>query len=330
VKLTNDFDCQKRGLIKDEQVALEVAAHQLYKDGVDILHPIGGDDTNTTAADLAAYLRRVGYDLTVVGLPKTIDNDIHPIRQSLGAWTAAEQGAIYFEHVVNEQSANPRTLIIHEVMGRDCGWLTAYTARLYRERLLARKFLPGLGFPRAKLDIQAVYLPELDFDIESEARRLRGVMDEQDCVNVFVSEGACVERIVSQLEARGERVPRDAFGHCKLDAVNVGQWFSKQFAQLLGAEKALVQKSGYFARSGPANAEDLRLIQGMVDHAVECALNGVSGVVGHDEDKQDELRAIEFSRVRGAKRFDPATTWFAELLSEIHQPTPGATLRRAS
>ena len=53
--------------------------------------------------------------LTVVGLPKTIDNDVYPIKQSLGAMTAAQQGAIFYENVVNEHSANPRMLIVHEV-----------------------------------------------------------------------------------------------------------------------------------------------------------------------------------------------------------------------
>src|SRR5690606_31518983 len=73
VKLTNVKDCVKRGLVKEGESPLEVAARQLAKDGVTILHTIGGDDTNTTAADLAAYLKTNGYQLTVVGLPKTID-----------------------------------------------------------------------------------------------------------------------------------------------------------------------------------------------------------------------------------------------------------------
>jgi pyrophosphate--fructose-6-phosphate 1-phosphotransferase len=68
---------------------LQAAADRLTADGVDILHTIGGDDTNTTAADLAAFLASSGHSLTVVGLPKTIDNDIIPVRQSLGAWTAS-------------------------------------------------------------------------------------------------------------------------------------------------------------------------------------------------------------------------------------------------
>ncbi|MFZ5889666.1 MAG: pyrophosphate--fructose-6-phosphate 1-phosphotransferase [Myxococcota bacterium] len=320
VKLTNVADCVKRGLVREGQNPLEVAAQQLTKDGVTILHTVGGDDTNTTAADLAAYLAKHGYRLTVVGLPKTIDNDVYPIRQSLGAWTAAEQGAIYFENIVNEHSANPRMLIVHEVMGRNCGWLTAYTAKMYRERLMHPDFLPGFNLARSHKDLDAVYVPEMDFDIAAEAKRLRAVMDEQDCVNVFVSEGACVEQIVQEMSAKGESVPRDAFGHYKLDAVNVGQWFSKQFAKLLGAEKALVQKSGYFARSAAANADDLRLIHSMVDHGVECGLRGESGVVGHDEDNGGRLRAIEFPRVKGGKPFDIETPWFSEMLKDIRQP----------
>ena len=79
----------------------------MQRDGITILHTIGGDDTNMTAADLAKYLAQNGYDLTVVGLPKTVDNDVVPIRQTLGAVTAAEQGAIFFENVVNEATATP-------------------------------------------------------------------------------------------------------------------------------------------------------------------------------------------------------------------------------
>lgn len=85
VKLTNVKDCVKRGLVREGEDPLKVAADQLVKDGVDVLHTIGGDDTSLTAADLAAYLAKNDYNLTVVGLPKTIDNDVYPIAQSLGA-----------------------------------------------------------------------------------------------------------------------------------------------------------------------------------------------------------------------------------------------------
>src|ERR1043165_6819423 len=66
VKLTNVKDCVKRGLVREGQDPLKVAAEQLVRDGVDVLHTIGGDDTNTTAADLAAYLGKNNYKLTVI------------------------------------------------------------------------------------------------------------------------------------------------------------------------------------------------------------------------------------------------------------------------
>jgi diphosphate-dependent phosphofructokinase len=320
VKLTNVKDCVKRGLVQEGENPLEVAANQLTKDGVTILHTIGGDDTNTTAADLAAYLKKNNYALTVVGLPKTVDNDVIPIRQSLGAYTAAEQGAVFFENVVNEQSTSSRMLVIHEVMGRNCGWLTAATARVYRERLLSLDFLPTLNLSRHHKDIDAVYIPEMAMDIAAEAKRLKSVMDRKDSVNIFVSEGAGVDAIIAEMQARGEEPARDAFGHVRLDSINVGDWFGKQFGKLVSADKTLVQKSGYFARSAAANAADLELINSMVLLAVDNALAGVSGVMGHDEEQSDALRAIEFPRIKGGKPFDIDTPWFVQMLREIGQP----------
>ncbi|MCC9643579.1 pyrophosphate--fructose-6-phosphate 1-phosphotransferase [Rhodopirellula sp. JC740] len=320
VKLTNVADCVKRGLVSEGQDPLKVAAERLQSDGVDVLHTIGGDDTNTTAADLAAYLAKHDYQLTVVGLPKTIDNDVIPIKQSLGAWTAAEEGAKFFENVVGEHNANPRMLIVHEVMGRNCGWLTAATAAKYRERLQNLNFLPEMGLSQERRDVHGVYVPEMGFDLEEEAKRLRAIMDEIDCVNIFISEGAGVETIVKEMESRGESVPKDAFGHYKLDAVNPGKWFGKQFADMLGAEKTLVQKSGYFSRAAAANPEDIALIGRCAQKAVECAMQGIGGVVGEDEDQDNELRAIEFERIAGGKPFNIDASWFGELLSQMGQP----------
>ena len=321
VKLTNVADCVKRGFVAEGQNPLAVAAERLSTDGVDVLHTIGGDDTNTTAADLAAYLAEHAYALTVVGLPKTIDNDVAPIVQTLGALSAAEHGARFFEHFVFEGTANPRSLLIHEVMGRNCGWLTAATARSYRQRLAQRasSLAPAFGVDAGYLDIDAVYVPESSVDIATEAKRLRSVIDRKGTANVFVSEGAGVADIVKEILAAGGEVDRDAFGHVRLDKVNVGGWFSNKFAGLVGAEKAQVQKSGYFARSGPANDEDLALIASMVAVALTSARAGVSGVIGHDEERGGELRAIEFLRIKGGKQFDPSTPWFVEMLGEIGQ-----------
>ncbi len=319
VKLSNVEDCVKRGLVRPGQNPLHVAAEQLNRDGVDVLHTIGGDDTNTAAGELAAYLRSNGYQLTVVGLPKTIDNDVVPIRQSLGAFTAAEQGALYARNIIAEHSSNPRMLIVHEVMGRNCGWLTAATALAHHQWVEDAPFAEWLENSAARWDVHAVFVPERPFDIAEEAKRLRATMDAQDGVNLFISEGAGVSEIVGAMEEAGEAVPRDPFGHVQLDKINPGQWFAKQFAAALGAEKVLVQKSGYFSRSARANDADLALIRRCTDYAVDAALRGQSGVVGEDEGYGNELRAIEFERIVGGKAFDISLPWFTGLLRDIGQ-----------
>ncbi len=321
VKLTNVDDCVKRGLVKEGEIPLKVAADQLVADDVHILHTIGGDDTNTTAADLAAYLHENDYELTVVGLPKTVDNDVYPIVQTLGAWTAAEQGARFFRNVANENTTSMRQLIIHEVMGRHCGWLTGRTAYDYRQSLHDYDWMPEALLHQIRWDVDAVWVPELGVDMDSEVERLANRMDENDSVNIFLSEGAGVDAIVAEIErTTGKPVPRDAFGHVRLDEVNVGQWFAKELKNKLGAEKVLVQKSGYFARSAAPNKQDLDLILKSCAHAARSALDGVSGVAGLDEDNGGEMRTIEFPRIKGGKPFDYGQSWFTTMLEEIGQP----------
>ena len=326
VKLTNVKDCVKRGLVAEGENPLKVAADQLVKDGVDVLHTIGGDDTNTTAADLAEYLAKNNYPLIVVGLPKTIDNDVYPIKQSLGAWTAAEEGAKFFLNVVKENSANPRALTIHEVMGRNCGWLTYKTALYYRKMLKSMKsrgqFLDAFGLTMGRQDVHAVYVPESKINFDAEAKRLLPIMDKWDAVNIFVSEGAGVKDIIADMRRHGEEVPLDAFGHPRLDKVNVGQYVGKKLGALLNAEKVQVFKSGYFARSAAPSKKDLRLIEKCARKAVECALTGVSGVVGPDENAAAKIRACEFSRIKGGKPFNVRKGSFRKMLGEIGQPYP--------
>ncbi|MBK8470203.1 MAG: pyrophosphate--fructose-6-phosphate 1-phosphotransferase [Candidatus Phosphoribacter sp.] len=319
VKLTNAKDLIKRGLVKEGENPLHVAAERLKADGVDVLHTIGGDDTNTTAADLAAYLHSEGYELTVVGLPKTIDNDIVPIRQSLGALTAAKEASIFAQNVLAEHGSNPRMLIIHEVMGRGCGWLTGKAASDYQAWHAEQEWVPSFGLSPERWAIHAVYVPEMHIDLDAEAARLEQIMDEVGCVNIFLSEGAGVPDIVAAMEAAGQEVPRDPFGHVKLDMINPGQYFARQFADRLRAEKTMVQKSGYFSRSAKASAEDLTLIASMCGKAFEAAVASTAGVVGHDEERGDELRAIEFPRIAGHKAFDTSVDWFQDVLSRTGQ-----------
>ena len=95
--------------------------------------------------------------------------------------------------------------------------------------------------------------------------------------------------------------------------------FARQFAADLAADKVLVQKSGYFSRSAAANSADLALIGECTRYAVDAALRGESGVVGQDEERGGELRAIEFERIAGGKAFDVSVPWFTDLLRDLGQ-----------
>jgi len=319
VKLTNTEDCVKRGFIQKGQNPLDVAAKQLVNDNVTILHTIGGDDTNTMAASLVEILKKKGIDLTVVGLPKTVDNDVYPIFQTLGASTAAEQSAIFFENISNENTTSHRQLIIHEIMGRNCGWLTAASAKVYRERLNKKIFLPEFLISKERWDIDAIYLPETQFDFNKEVNRLKQNMNLNDSVNIFLSEGAGIETIIKEKENSGEQIQKDAFGHIRLDSINPGNWFAEKFGERLEADKILVQKSGYFARSAPSNNEDLNLIKNSASIAVESALNGKSGVIGLDTDNKNKLGLIDFYKIKGGKPFDINIDWFQNMLTDIGQ-----------
>ena len=86
----------------------------------------------------------------------------------------------------------------------------------------------------------------------------------------------------------------------------------------------MVQKSGYYSRAAAANDADLALIKQCTDLAVDSALRGEPGVIGHDEENGDVLSVIAFDRIKGGKPFDIGQDWYLELLTEIGQPAPVA------
>ena len=163
----------------------------------------------------------------------------------------------------------------------------------------------------------AIDFPEEEIDFDKECERLNNVMNTHDCVNIFLCEGAGMSTIISETEKEGGQVLRDAFGHVRLDDLNPGQWFAKQFAKRLKANKVLVQKSGYFSRSAKANQKDLDLIFEVADFAVESAIIGISGVVGWDEDNNNKLSCIDFKRIKGGKPFNTNSNWYKKMMQEI-------------
>tara|TARA_B110000263_G_C15299376_1_gene507176 strand:- start:778 stop:1983 length:1206 start_codon:yes stop_codon:yes gene_type:complete len=321
VKLTNKDDCVNKKLIKNNQDPLDVAATQLIKDKIDILHPIGGDDTNTTARDLSNFINSKGLDITIVGIPKTIDNDIFPVKRSLGADTAADAGSIYFENIVNENNMSDFHLIIHEIMGRNSGWLAARTADLYYKRLDSKENQlinsKAMSFYNSRrLDIHALYIPEKKIDFNIEIPRLEKIIKNVGCLNIFVSEGAFLKEISSELEAKDNTIDRDAFGHIKLDSIDTGRWLSKFLSKRMRVDKTLIQKSGYFSRSSAPNKHDLNYIFRICDFGFKEAIKGRSGLAAEDQ-RTNQLSCIDFNEIKGNKDLDTKSDWFRVLNNRI-------------
>ena len=323
VKLTNAKDCVKRGLVKEGEDPLKVAAERLVADGVDVLHTIGGDDTNTTAADLAAYLAEHDYELTVVGLPKTIDNDVVPIRQSLGADTAAEKGARFAKNVVAEHNASTA----HADRPRGHG---------PQLRLADRRHRPQV--PRVARQRGVAAGDRADQGGVGRARRLRarGRLRHRgrgrppaarswtrSAASTSSSPRAPASPTSSPRWSRpARRSPATRSATSGSSGSTPAHGSASSSPTCSSAEKVLVQKSGYFSRSAAANAFDLRPDQ--VDDRPRRRLRA-RGQAGRHRPRRGErrrARAIEFDRIKGGKPFDITQDWFTELLAGIGQPAP--------
>ena len=319
VKLTNAADCVKRGLVAEGRDPLQAAADRLTADGVDVLHTIGGDDTNTTAADLAAYLR---------------EQRIRPHR-----------GRAAQDH---RQRRDPDPAVARRLDRRRAGRALrpehhrraqlrpadADRARGHGPQLRLADGGDGPGLPQvarrqaqfagdrpensAAWDVHGVYVPEAPFDLQAEAERLGGD-GRVGSVNLFISEGAGVGEIVAEMERVRRGGPARPLRPRPARQDQPGPVVRQAVRRELGAEKVLVQKSGYFSRSAAANAADLALIRRCTDYAVDARCGASRAWSAQDEERGGELRAIEFERIEGGKAFDTSAPWFTGLLREIGQ-----------
>ncbi|MGA7341196.1 MAG: 6-phosphofructokinase [Terracidiphilus sp.] len=104
---------------------LEAAIGRLQNDGVHILYVIGGDGSMSCAHALWHYARRKGYELSVVGIPKAMDNDILWVWQSFGFLSAVEEARQAILHMHTEVSSNPRVGIV-QLFGSDSGFIASH------------------------------------------------------------------------------------------------------------------------------------------------------------------------------------------------------------
>ena len=187
---------------QEGQDPLHVAAEQLTADGVDVLHTIGGDDTNTTAADLAAYLHENDYELTVVGLPKTIDNDVVPdpaVARRLDRRRAGR--GLRPEH---HRRAHLEPADAHRPRGHGPQLRLAdrgHRARRTTSWVAEQDFVPASATTRAAGTSTRSSCPSARSTSTPRPTGCAPSWTSIGCVNVFLSEGAGVAEIVAEMEA---------------------------------------------------------------------------------------------------------------------------------
>lgn len=163
---------------------------------------IGGNDSMDTAAKLTAYAKIIGSDVRIVGIPKTIDNDLICTDHTPGFGSAAKYIATSILEMAHDTFIYElQSVTIAEIMGRDAGWLTAASA-------LARNKYNDTP--------QLIYLPEVAFSFENFLRDVREKLRNRNNILIAVSEGI---RDKSGEYISCSKSSRDIFGHSQLSGV---------------------------------------------------------------------------------------------------------------
>ncbi|MFU8792913.1 MAG: 6-phosphofructokinase [Acholeplasmataceae bacterium] len=161
----------------------------------------GGNDSMDTCNKISKYFKNAGFDCNVMGVPKTIDNDLNVTDHSPGYASAAKYVATTFMELYHDAVVyDIEQVTIVEVMGRNAGWLTAASA-------LAQAKGQGPDL---------IYLPEVPFDIETFFAQVDEVLKARGNVIVAVSEGIKTKEGKYIPELYQENIKKDAFGHAQL------------------------------------------------------------------------------------------------------------------
>mgnify|MGYP002535010480 FL=1 len=222
---------------------------------------IGGNDSMDTVAKVSAYARKCGYDICVIGVPKTIDNDVTGTDHTPGYGSAAKYIAASVREMLRDCAVYtvPAVTIV-EIMGRDAGWLTAAAA------------LPGADGGDAP---DLIYLPERTFSFEAFFRDVRAALERHPNVMVAVSEGLRCEdgRYVGESAQSGAA---DVFGHKYLSGT--GKALEIAVKEEIGCKVRSVELN-ILQRCAAhiASKTDLEESVAVGRAAVEAAADGVSG-----------------------------------------------------
>ncbi|MCI9587463.1 MAG: 6-phosphofructokinase [Oscillospiraceae bacterium] len=214
----------------------------------------GGNDSMDTCNKISKYMMRVGYECRVMGVPKTIDNDLFGTDHCPGFASAAKYIATSCMEVYRDaQVYDTGMIVIMEIMGRHAGWLTAASA-------LAN--IDGTG-------PDLIYLPETDFSMEQFIADVKRVYNEKGCCMVAVSEG--IHYADGSFVSEAQTSATDGFGHAQLGglASTLADVVKKETgAKVRGIELSLLQRCGAHLASRTDYEESILAGRAAVENAV--------------------------------------------------------------
>ncbi len=237
----------------------ETIRRNLEKHDIGAFFYIGGNDSMDTVDKLSAYFAQVGCDIKVMGVPKTIDNDLEETDHTPGYGSAAKFVATSMLEMIRDCSVyDLKSVLIVEIMGRDTGWLTAAAA------------LPHLLGEEAP---HLVYLPEIPFSAEKFVADVRKVQERHNTVIVAVSEGVELDNLD---EFQSGKV--DNFGHKYLSGI--GRCLETLVQNEIGCKVRSVELNILQRCAAHVAAEtDLCEAEGVGAAAVAAAAAGKTGLM---------------------------------------------------
>ncbi len=279
-------------------VHIPAAVDNLVRLKIDMLFTIGGDGTQRGGRELFEEARRRGHPLAVVGVPKTIDNDIPYVSRTFGYLTAVEEAARILACAHTECHSVHNGISLVKLMGREAGFIAA-------------------GAAVASQDVNFVLIPEIPFKLEGEGGFLAALKTrllKRRHALIVVAEGAGQHL----LDSRDERDPS---GNLKLK--DIGLYLRQQIESYFKAEGVPIVfryfDPSYLIRSVPADAEDAILCDSFARNAAHAAMAGRTGVViglVHDQFVHVPIELLSGQH----KRLDPAGPMWRTVVAATGQP----------
>lgn len=253
---------------------------QLKKYNIGYFFYIGGNDSMDTVDRLSKYITMNNIDIKVVGIPKTIDNDLVGIDHSPGYASAAKYIALAVRNVAYDTAIySIKSVHIIEAMGRDAGWLAASSA-LCRD---SKNVAPHL-----------IYLPEIPFSVEKFVEDVREKLEEYNSVIVVVSEGVR-DKDGNYISSRGDKT--DKFGHVMLSGT--ASYLKEVVEEQIGCKVRALEPSVLQRSAGhTASLTDITEAQNLGSVAVQAALKGESGVFSTLRRTSNNPYTVEYSTER--------------------------------